>query len=359
MERRLFVGRFDGRADPSVGEHSAAANRPRTQARQTAPNGQSERSARDWAQCGGDGGDGRGGAVLGLLIVGVLAWLLWSGGRRKPATVAASGAAPRVQAPPGPPPPGQQSQPPISGPQSPQPADLPTQQGETSQTQQNGAPEATTVTGSESPAVTSEPTAPAREPEPFELVRFKLDQRLDGFKLPGPVWASAYDEISGRLAITNDEKGVLIYDIDDLLSGDAVPLTAVPTDGLPTAVCVKPLQDRRAFVIAGQGNASLLLVDVESLQEIGRVPLKDLAYVDFLTGSANPDDPCVYYSTHRSDWIDPSISKEDIQQAGDRLGRVNLVTGEQEGHTKDRFSGVPFRRTAVDCMRALLVRIRA
>lgn len=87
--------------------------------------------------------------------------------------------------------------------------------------------------------VTVEPSAPAAEPtkpvpgplarpsglefmplaaatKPFDLVGDDdVDQRIEGFVLPAPTWAAAYDEISGRLAVTNDDDGIVVYDVDD------------------------------------------------------------------------------------------------------------------------------------------------
>lgn len=185
-----------------------------------------------------------------------------------------------------------------------------------------------------------EAAPPARVPEPFDLTRIDIDKRLDGFKLPGITWAAAYDEATGRLAITNDEKGILVYDLDDLLDGNPAPVATLPTDGLPTAVCLKTLPDRRAFVIAGQDEAKVVLVDSESLEPFGQIMLEGLKFVDFLTGSSNPDDPFVYYSTHRYKRIGPSASETEDNKTAERLGRINLVSGEQDGHTQQQFADV-------------------
>ena len=243
-----------------------------------------------------------GGIVLGLMCMGVVGWLLFSGSSTDEVATTDGSTPPAAVAP--------------------------TQPAQQTPSLPESAPELATSdpTPTSPPVSEPEPTAPTREPLPFELVRIDLDKRLDGFKLPGPTWASAYDETSGRLAITNDEQGVLIYDLDEIAKGNAAPVATIPTKGLPTAVCLKPLPDQRAFVIAGQDAPELLLIDADSLEPIGRLVMSDLKYIDFLTGSDNPDDPFVYYSTHG-----------DNNKTADRLGRVDLLTGAQDNHTQRQF----------------------
>jgi len=257
-----------------------------------------------------------GGGVLGLLLVGLLAWLLFGGGEEKPPAVA--------------------------GNERP-PADI-AKTPDTPEPEPSGKPQTKSVepqpTEPKSQPAKPEPAPPAREPQPFDLARIDLDKRLEGFKLPGTTWAAAYDKVTGRLAITNDEKGILVYDLDDLLDGNPTPVATLPTAGLPTAVCLKTLPDRRVFVIAGQGEAKVVLVDAESLEPCGEITLEGLKFVDFLTSSLNPDDPFVYYSTQRYKRFSPSASEMEDNKTADRLGRVNLVTGEQDGHTQQQFADV-------------------
>lgn len=261
-----------------------------------------------------------GGAVFGFLFVCLLGWMLFGGSSDEPNVVDSAQ---------------------ISGPE-----------GAAGQTEASTDPEALTNVpvvqpdsasgvmimpdpGSfESPQAESKddkPSEPPRQPQPFELVRLNMDERVDGFKLPEKTWAAAYDVVTGRLAITNDEKGILIYDIDDILKGQAVPEAILPTQGLPAAVCLKPLPEKRAFVIASQDDPHLILIDADSLQPFGRVPLNDLKHVDFMTGSQNPDDPFVYYST--------PDQREDPSTAN-RLVRINLVTGTQDAPSATAFVDV-------------------
>jgi len=73
----------------------------------------------------------------------------------------------------------------------------------------------------------------------------------------------------------------LIYDLDELVKGELAPVATIPTKGLPTAVCLKPLPDRRVFVVAGLDAPELMLIDAETLEPTGRLVLSELKYVKF------------------------------------------------------------------------------
>lgn len=133
----------------------------------------------------------------------------------------------------------------------------------------------------------AQPEAPAAPREPWKLVPFRMNKPLLGYKLPGNTWAAAYDEPTGRLAVTNDEAGIVIYRIDDILSGRFAPEKTLPTTGLPTAVFCKILVDRRVFVFAGKDDPQVALVDADSLEPLGEIPLQNLAHVELLDGSTN------------------------------------------------------------------------
>jgi len=237
-----------------------------------------------------------GGVLAGLLCVGLVGWLLF-GGRDKGETAADVDAATmaamaRANAP-------TPAQPAAAQPTS-----------ETPDSQPQAPPAAT---------VEAPPVQPA---DPWDLKPVELDQRLIGFQLPGVTWAAAYDEPTGRLALTNDDNGILVYDIDELLKGNLRPAGSVPTRGLPTAVCWKPLSDRRLFVIAGKDDPNVLVVDIESLMPVQKIQLLNLDFIDSLVGSANPQDPYVYYTTQRYD--------RGNRETADRLGRIELAARQQE-----------------------------
>jgi hypothetical protein len=156
-----------------------------------------------------------------------------------------------------------------------------------------------------------------------------VDPRLDAFQLPSLTWAAAYDEPTGRLAITHDEKGILIYAVEDVLAGKLSPGATLATDGVPTAVCQKTLPDRRVWVVAGKNAPQVHVLDAESLQELGTVTVEKAKFIDFLTGSANPNDPYVYYSTQCND-------NTGADPKWDRFGRINVVAMQPDGQTDNQ-----------------------
>ena len=119
------------------------------------------------------------------------------------------------------------------------------------------------------------------------------------------------------------------------------PVKTFPTSGLPTGVCMKPLGDRRVFVVAGRDAPQLSVYDVDSFEHLRDIPLTGLEFVDYLAASANPNDPYVYFSTQ-------SIKETKVQRTSndgppstaDRLGRVNLLTGEQSPNTTASFNDI-------------------
>ncbi len=96
--------------------------------------------------------------------------------------------------------------------------------------------------------------------------------RLEVFKLPGKTWAADYDRTSGRLAVTNDEVGIVVYDIDETAGGRAGPVGALPTEGLPTAVCFKPISQRRLLVAAGNKRPKAEVFDADNLRKPAKCP---------------------------------------------------------------------------------------
>ena len=188
------------------------------------------------------------------------------------------------------------------------------------------------------PALPSQPTgepksapAPAAAPPPV-LTRIELDERLDGYKLAGTTWASAYDETSGRLAVTHDEHGIVIYDVDEITRGVLSPVATLATDGLPTAVCIKPLGERRMLVVAGKDQPQVTIYDLENPTAPEKISMGERVFVDFLTGSANPTDPLVYYSTQRS--------QQREHTTEERLGRIDLARKELAGIAQQDFADV-------------------
>ena len=284
-----------------------------------------EITPREWAIVGG-------GACAGFLLV-VLAGWLFLGGRGTAAKAVADKAEagpPAVatvpvpttpQLPVAPPAPSQPAAVSATPPSAPAVAASPSGAPSTPGTPPTAATTHAAADQGKPPPVTAVPIPP-HDLQPGELTAFEMDKRLIAFRLPGTTWAAAYDEPTGRLAVTHDALGVLIFELDKLLQGQPAPVATIPTAGLPTAVCCKALSDHRVFVIAGKDQPKVQVIDVESLKPTGEVPLEKLKFVDFLAGSPNPQDPYVYYSTQRSDQGD--------NETAEQLGRIHLGTLQQE-----------------------------
>lgn len=167
------------------------------------------------------------------------------------------------------------------------------------------------------------------KPAATDLRPIKLDERLTGFDLPGTTWSTAYDASSGHLLVTNDENGILAYDLDDLVEGKPVVKTVIKTVGVPAAVCFKPLGDRRVFIVAGKGSNELQVIDADSLNQTGTVSIAKVSHVDFLTSSENPKDPYLYFSTRNN---------QDVKgYSYAPIGRINLDTAKEDGYTKEDY----------------------
>lgn len=175
---------------------------------------------------------------------------------------------------------------------------------------------------------------------PLGFVKTESDERLEVFKLPGKTWAADYDRESGRLAVTNDDVGILVYDIDETAKGRPGPVGALPTEGLPTAVCFKRTSQRRFLVTAGNKRPKAELFDADSLEKTGEVQAPDAKFLDYLGGNPSPDDPYVYYSTSRND---QDVSR---QFKAEQLGRININSMEAE--TINVVAGQPGRQSAVE-----------
>lgn len=248
---------------------------------------------------------GGGGVLVGSLFVALLGWMLL-GGERKVAVASSSVATlpSRASVPP-------DKAPPTSAPPA-------------NSTPGSAAP-AAAVAGTPPPAVTS-PAAAVAPKSPLDLASLPVDSRIAAFRFAGPIWAAAYDERTGRLAVTHDDQGIVIYDVVGLLRGTAIgPVGILATDGVPTAVCCKRLGDGQRFVVAGKGSPRVTVYDAATLEKVGELMVPKATFIDFLGGSPNPDDPFVYYSTQRSD------ATTDHNLDSNAIGRIDLVKMQHAG----------------------------
>ncbi|MEZ6089536.1 MAG: hypothetical protein R3C05_16205 [Pirellulaceae bacterium] len=145
-----------------------------------------------------------------------------------------------------------------------------------------------------------------------------------------------YDQQTGRLAITNDDKGILFYDLAKVLKADAVPIAIVSTESLPVGICNKTIEGRRVLVVATKDSPQLQLIDADSMKPTSNVPLQGIGCVDFIAGSANGNDPFVYVKTCSVSKFSDEVSKERTKAIleADKVWRINLQTGEQSGPTQ-------------------------
>ena len=228
-------------------------------------------------------GAGAGGLLVGLLLVLLVGWMIFGGDDEPDVAVAEN--------------------PPAAQPNGPQDTAADKPRPDAPPKEKPSAPVAKPKQEAE-PTPTLKPD-PVEEPKPdpgtlWDLVAVDCDRRMAAFQLPAPTWAAAYDGPTGRVAVTHDEQGILLYSVDDLLAGRLSPAAEIATAAVPTAVCQKTMPGRRVWVVAEQDAAKVRVFDADSLQELGEVTLEDLVYVNFLTASPNPDDPFVYYVTQQN-----------------------------------------------------------
>lgn len=178
------------------------------------------------------------------------------------------------------------------------------------------------------PLVSKPEVAPALPANLLNMTKVPADESALCFRLPTATWASAYDEVTGRLAVTNDAKGILIYSVEDLREGKMEPLQVLPTPGIATAVCFKRIGEKRLFVYAGMNASTLFMVDADSLQPYEDLSLKDTTIVIHLAGSLNPNDPMIYFT---------SIKQSSDNRSTAILGRADLVSRKQDEGTEDCF----------------------
>jgi hypothetical protein len=167
--------------------------------------------------------------------------------------------------------------------------------------------------------------------DPLALLPTDFEVPGIAWSFPGEVFACAYDARSGRLAVTNDEnESVLVYDVDDLASGNPRPVGVLVTDGIPTAIHAKSLEGRTLFVVASKGSPKVSAFDAETLDLIGdgHIP-REMLYASYLGGSENPVDPYIYWVSHRG----PHVQGE--RDTGQAVGRMNLRTMVDEGLLPD------------------------
>jgi hypothetical protein len=191
-----------------------------------------------------------GGAVGLLVTLGLVFWLIWGRNPPAPAPVAVQpAAAPEVV-----------QQPPV-----------------------------------EVPVAPVAPEKPVPPPLP-RLSRNDIAANVHTFQLPGRTWAFAYDEVTSRFAVTHDQAGILIFDLDQAEKNQLEAIAKFPTPSLPMAVCLKAVDDKRWFVFASEKEHQLQIIDADTLELQTPVPVEPGPSIKAIVGSADPADTYVYYS---------------------------------------------------------------
>ena len=164
--------------------------------------------------------------------------------------------------------------------------------------------------------------------DPTKLVRFFLDQRVEAFLLPSNTWSFAYDTSTGRFAITNDEKGVVIFDLDELFDGKLEPIAEFETQGLPRGICLKKLpNNRRAFVYIETGTTKLNFVDADTVELFDDIPIENASLLNGVAASLNPLDPYVYFSSYKPE-----------ENFRNHMGRFDVLHAKQELCTTEAYN---------------------
>ncbi|TWU19175.1 hypothetical protein [Allorhodopirellula heiligendammensis] len=169
---------------------------------------------------------------------------------------------------------------------------------------------------------------------------FRLEGSPENHVLPTKTWSIAYDEPSGRIALTLDradgKSGVVaVYDIDNLLSGPADPIAIFATPGLPTAVTIKPWKDTRLYAVACNQSANVWLYDVETLQSIGELSTGDPQSINIqdIGSSRDSNDPFLYFAAIQSFERHGTTYKNNV------VGRFDLSTMKLDSKTEPLPSG--------------------
>lgn len=176
-----------------------------------------------------------------------------------------------------------------------------------------------------------EPSETIKQPETVKLPEPpKYQEGLLVHRLPSIAWSSAYDPETGRIALTDDLKGIVIYSIDDLLQDKRDPIASIEVDGKPTSVCLKPYDGNLWFACVSSESSQITLIDTTTLQISRQVPLTLGSRIGFLASSDACCDPYLYFIRNR----------ENSNSTEARFGRLDL-----RNETLQELSGCKF----LDC----------
>ena len=166
------------------------------------------------------------------------------------------------------------------------------------------------------------------------LKQVAIDGPAIAFELNGLTWDAAYFEAAGHLALTNDEHGVVVYDIDDIVTGKSVePIKTWKTDGLPTALCLKQSGTKATFYSSGDATASIQMHDAASFDDQGSIEIPDGVVVRQMTSPSSPDNP----------WLFAVYYKGTKKHPKEAVTRINTATNTPSPQIQQRGERLPSR----------------
>ena len=159
------------------------------------------------------------------------------------------------------------------------------------------------------------------------------DRRFQSYLLPGESWGLAYEPTSGQIAVTNDQAGVLIFDVDDLLAGKYSP-KVISINGIPSGVCLKNFQSRPKFIVSKIDSPLLDVIDSQDLASVMSIKLSGPKGVATITCNSIANDPMLYCIAATS-----VIKTSEWDDWTGRLLQVDL-TNNQILASRERFTSV-------------------
>lgn len=138
---------------------------------------------------------------------------------------------------------------------------------------------------------------------------------LTVLRLTSIAWSSAYDSNSGRVALTDDQNGIIIYSIDDLINNKFEPIASIAVKGKATSICLKPFGNSLWFACVSSDSPEITLIDTTTLQVVRQIPVTPGTRLGFIASSKTPDDPYLYYIRERenSNSLDARFGRMDLR----------------------------------------------
>ncbi len=118
-------------------------------------------------------------------------------------------------------------------------------------------------------------------------------EKLDLHLFPQAIQGFAYDPIEGRIATIDDQNGLLLYSVDEVMAKKLVA-TQRPLKEKPSAVCLKRTSLESYFVVAYADQPLLQLFNTKTLELSSEINLEGMTGADKMHSSENKEDPFLY-----------------------------------------------------------------